>query len=278
MKEHSFIVGDAGGTGTQWRIVRGGGISQFTTVGFNAYTHNIDELIRDIHDRIGAELNGISNIYLYAAGVNVPSQKKETEEKLSNVFDATPKVENDLLGVARSLCGTDPGNVCILGTGANACYYNGESVDKVGASLGYVLGDEGSGAYLGKKFLTKVFRAQMDQSIIENFNEAFDLTSHNVIETLYNQPKPNHFLASFANFIAGHKNHPDVYRLIYSAFEDFFNAFFLAGSDGEFHFSGSIAYYFSDILRQVGIDMDFQIKNIVESPIAGLVLYHKENG
>lgn len=278
MKEHAFIVGDAGGTSTQWRIVRGEVISQFSTVGFNAYTHKVDDLIRDIYDRIGAELSGITHVYLYAAGVDVLSQKKETEEKLSSVFDAKPQVENDLLGVARSLCGTSEGNVCILGTGANACYYDGETVDKVGASLGYILGDEGSGAYLGKKMLAKIFRGQIDKSIVKMFNDNFNLTSHNVIEILYNQPKPNHFLASFANFIASHKNHPDVYEMIYGAFQDFFNAFFPKGSNQAFHFSGSIAYYFSDILRQVGSDSGIRIKNVVESPIAGLVLYHKENG
>lgn len=278
MKEHSFIVGDAGGTGTQWRVVHGEKIDQFTTVGFNAYTHKLEDLIEDIPLKMGGASQGAKSVYLYAAGIDVPSQKRQVEERLLPTFNVRPTAENDLLGVSRSLCGTNAGNVCILGTGSNACYYDGHAVDKVGASLGYVLGDEGSGAYLGKKLLTRIFRKQMDEEVMKCFETTFNLSAHQVIETLYNEPKPNHFLASFSKFIASQKGHPDVYSIIYTAFEDFFNAFFPQGSEKEFHFSGSIAYYFSDILRQAGADMGFQIKNIVESPIAGLVLYHKENG
>lgn len=279
MNEDSFIIGDAGGTSTQWRLSKGGKISQFKTIGFNAYTHSVEDLIKDIRDVFGGALEGINTVHFYAAGADIPEQKRGVSQRLSSVFHGIPTVENDLVGVSRALCGTSPGNVCILGTGANACQYDGEQVDKVSASLGYVLGDEGSGAYMGKKLLTKVFRGQLDIKVIEAFQQTFDLTSHHVLDTIYNKPKPNHFLASFANFISDHRNDPEVYQLIYRAFMDFFDAFFPGDIEGEvFHFSGSIAYYFSDILRQVGADRGIQIKNIVESPIAGLLLYHQNYG
>lgn len=274
----SFIVGDAGGTNTQWRIVREGKISQFETSGFNAYTHKIEDFKKSIQGDIQASLDDLP-VFLYAAGVDTLEQKNETERELKEIFAQSITVENDLIGVARALCGNEEGNVCILGTGSNACFYDGVYVNKVGASLGYVLGDEGSGAYMGKKLLMKIFRNQIDSQIVKKFSESFDLNAHEAIQQIYHQPKPNHFLASFAPFLFENRNHPEIYQLIYSSFCDFYDAFFSKEEyrDQLFHFSGSIAFHFSDILRQVGSDRGFSIKNIIQSPIAGLVLYHQNN-
>ncbi|MEO9871007.1 N-acetylglucosamine kinase [Ekhidna sp.] len=279
MPNSSFIIGDAGGTGTQWRLVSNGVIDQFTTVGFNAYTHSLNELKEDIGRVFGNKIEKNIPVFFYAAGVDTPQQQKEVKSSLIEIFGDDLYVENDLVGVARSLCGKKEGNVCILGTGANACYYDGKSVNKVGASLGFILGDEGSGAYLGKKLLTQLFRDQLSSDIIDIFQKEFDLTSHEVIQRIYDKPLPNQYLASFAPFIYNHRNHPDVYKLIYKSFEDFFAAFFHRSdySSKAYHFSGSIAYYFSDTLRQLGNDKGILISNIIESPIARLVLYHQEN-
>jgi glucosamine kinase len=278
MDKPSFIVGDAGGTGTQWRVVREGKIAQFETMGFNAYTHQIEDFARSIQENIQDELGDLPT-FLYAAGVDTLEQKQEVERALQGIFEESITVQNDLIGVARSLCGDEKGNVCILGTGSNACFYDGQKVNKVSASLGYILGDEGSGAYLGKKLLMKIFRNQIDSEIVQKFTECFDLNSHQAIQQIYHQPKPNHFLASFAPFIYENRNHPEIYQLIYDAFCDFYIAFFSKDEHKEelFHFSGSIAFHFSDILRQVGSDQGFGIKNIVQSPIAGLVLYHQNH-
>jgi len=276
----SFIVGDAGGTGTQWRVVRNGDIQQFETIGFNANTHNLEDLKTSISQTFGSEIEKDTPVYFYAAGIDTIQQGKEVSQELCLIFGGGVKVENDLVGVARSLCGKEEGNVCIIGTGSNACFYDGREVNKVSASLGYVLGDEGSGAYLGKKLMMGVFREQFSQEIIDLFQKKFDLTSHEVIQRIYHQPRPNHFLASFATWIYEHRNHPEIHQLIRQAFNDFFDAFFQKSGHSEkpFHFSGSIAHYFADILRQVGSDKGFLIKNIVRSPIAGLVLYHQQYG
>lgn len=278
MDNRCFIVGDAGGTGTQWRVVNGTDIKQFETIGFNAYTHNLDDLKESIHQIFGEEI--VTNIptFFYAAGVDTVEQKKSITTFLSGIFGKNVFVENDLVGVARALCGKDEGSVCILGTGANACFYDGANVNKVSASLGYVLGDEGSGAYLGKKLMTGVFRKQFSKNIIEAFQNEYNLTSHEVIQRIYHEPRPNHFLASFAAFIFKNKNHPEIFQLILKSFHDFFEAFFPVKDhfDKPFHFSGSIAFHFSDILREVGSEQGVYIKNIVQSPIAGLVLYHQK--
>lgn len=274
----SFIVGDAGGTGTQWRVVKNGDIQQYETVGFNAYTHNLEELKESIIASFGNEIESGIPVYFYAAGIDTVQQSKEVQNSLSALFGSHVQAYNDLVGVARSLCGKEEGNVCILGTGANACYYDGEKVNKVSASLGYVLGDEGSGAYMGKKLMMRVFREQLSKEIIDLFQEKYNLTSHKVIQRIYHQPQPNHFLASFSTFIHEHRNKPEIHQLITDAFNDFFEAFYQNSDkvDKPFYFSGSIAYFFSDLLRQVGNERGILIKNIVQSPIAGLVLYHQQ--
>ncbi len=276
----SFIVGDAGGTGTQWRVVKGEQILQFETIGFNAYTHNLDDLKTNIDQVFGAHITSEMPKYLYAAGVDTEQQRLEAISTLQEIFHDNIVVENDLVGVARSLCGKNVGNVCILGTGSNACYYNGEAVNKVSASLGYVLGDEGSGAHLGKRLMMGVFRERFAKEIVEEFQDTFKLTSHEVIQRIYHQARPNHYLASFAKFVHQHRNHPDMYHMIYRAFEDFFDAFFFDVSTHKvpFYFSGSIAWYFSDILREVTSSRNVVINNIAQSPIAGLVLYHQQYG
>lgn len=275
-----FIVGDAGGTSTQWRVVHGKDVKSFETMGYNAYTHDLSDFKISIRQSLGAELNAGCPVYLYAAGVDTIEQKYEVEKDLKELFGKDFTAENDLVGAARALCGKKAGNVCILGTGANACFYDGNNVNTVSTSLGYVLGDEGSGAYLGKKLLMAVFRKQIDPIIIKKFDNEFDLDSHTVIQQIYHKPKPNHYLAHFTYFIAKHKAHPDIYQLIYEAFEDFYHAFFFKNeyANHPFYFSGSIAFLFCDILKKVGKEKGFQIKKIIESPISGLVLYHHKMG
>ena len=273
----SFIVGDAGGTSTQWRVVIDGEIHQVETIGFNAYTHSLSDFESDIKSKLSFALDRSIKVHLYAAGVDTPDQKNEVEAYLLSTFIEI-EVENDLVGVARSLCGNNPGYVGILGTGSNACFYNGQKVDKVSASLGYILGDEGSGAYLGKKLIQGIYRGMLSAEIIDQFNSEFNITLHEIIQRLYTEPKPNYFLASFSKFIRGRMNDRGVYHLVYDSFIDFFRAFFHKKThDLPVHFSGSIAFYYSNILRQVGQDLNFTIGNIVKSPIAGLVLYHQSN-
>lgn len=280
MSSTSFIVGDAGGTSTSWRVVEGEKIKQIRSEGYNAHTHDLASLKENILRDLGDELKEERPVYLYAAGVGTQQQKSSLENELREYLGSPFHIESDLVGAARSLCGRDLGNVCILGTGSNACYYDGSKLSPVSASLGYVLGDEGSGAYLGKKLLVGICRVQLEKGLIEAFNEQYGLDYREIIRRVYQEPTPNQFLASFAHFLAKHKNHPEIYRLIYSAFEDFFHAFFFKDYEekASHHFSGAIAFHFSDILRQVGSDLGYRIGNIVESPIAGLVLYHQNYG
>jgi len=272
----SFIVADAGGTATQWRVVINGEIEHYETIGFNAYTHNLEDLKISIKQTLGADSFHVP-VFFYAAGIDTQQQQQVVIESLADIFCDYLEVNNDLVGAARSLCGREAGNVCILGTGSNACYYDGYNVSKVSASLGYVLGDEGSGAYLGKKLMMGVFREHFHEDILESFHQAYSLTSYEAIQKIYHQPSPNHFLASFAPFIYQNRMHHEIQAMIKNAFEDFFHAFFKndKGTGTPFNFSGSIAWNFSDTLHEVAVSRGYLVKNIVQSPIAGLVRYHQ---
>jgi N-acetylglucosamine kinase-like BadF-type ATPase len=271
---NTILIGDAGGTNTQWRFLDKAGIAQFTTIGFNAFTHSLSEFVLDIQNNVPLDAD---RVYLYAAGIETNAQKEKIIHQLRGVLKSSPFLANDLLAAARATCLDQPGYACILGTGSNASFYDGKQVEKVSASLGYLLGDEGSGAYLGKMLLKKLFRKQLDPTIVKDFMEYHPLSVAETIQTLYQSEKPGVYLAQFSNFISNHINHPEIYRMVYDAFDAFFDAFFQKKPlDYPLHFVGSIAFHYAAILRQVGQDLSYQIQTIIESPIAGLTHYHQK--
>ena len=269
----TVLIGDAGGSKTDWRLVQDGKVKQFKTQGFNAFIHSAYDFKRQIAETI--KIDELQAFHVYCAGAHTPAQKRHIADTLEELYGLKPAVESDLLGAARATCGKEPGYVGILGTGSNASYYNGETVQRVSASLGYILGDEGGGAYLGKQLLRGVYRERFSKSLIDSFQETFELPHDKAIANLYAAAAPNHYLSSFVPFIEKHKNDPLMYRMIEGVFRDFFNAFFFEPPTGAtIHFVGSIAHIFSDILGAVAQEFAFHLGNIVASPIAGLVLYH----
>ena len=276
--EKSFIVGDAGSSNTQWIIVNQQDIKQIKTSGFNPYTHSLNKFKETISQSLPKE--SFSNVYLYVAGADTKEMNQHISKELFECFGVKPIVENDLLGAARALCEKEKGYVCILGTGSNASFYDGNSVLNITTSLGYVLGDEGSGAYLSKQLLQSIFRKTISSSLVSNFWEKYSITLSQILYKIYNEPCPNRYLASFVSFLSMNKDHEQVYQIIYHGFMDFFKAFFQDKHKDEYplNFSGSVAYYFSDILKQAAIDSGYFIKRIVQSPIEGLTLYHQKYG
>lgn len=271
----SILIGDAGGSKTDWRLIKDDQITQYSTVGFNAFTHSISAFKESISENI--DERQIDQLFLYCAGADTDDQRNEVARELSEIFKSEIKVENDLLGAARATCGHEKGYACILGTGANASYYDGNQMEKVSASLGYVLGDEGSGAYLGRKLLKGIYRNQLSAEVISSFMDEFALPVDEAIRSIYGAEKPNQYLATFVPFILSQKADGSIYQLITEAFSEFFKEF-LSSADKNLkvHFSGSVAYHFSDILRQVASDLNYIIGTIIDSPISGLVLYHKD--
>jgi N-acetylglucosamine kinase-like BadF-type ATPase len=194
--------------------------------------------------------------------------------------EAEIEVGWDLLAAARALCGNEPGIACILGTGSNSCLYDGEKIIGNVANLGWILADEGSGTYIGKKFIFDYFRLNIPESLARQFHERFPWTREEVLEKAYQQEKPGAFLASFMKFIFQHLKEPYCYNLVYRGFSDFYENIIMKYENYKnlkVHFTGSVAFYFSDILRQVANDKGITVKNILEGPIAGLTLFHQKD-
>jgi Predicted N-acetylglucosamine kinase len=182
-----------------------------------------------------------------------------------------------MLAAARSLCGNNAGIVCILGTGSNSCYYNGNEIVKNVSPLGFILGDEGSGAYMGKLLVSDILKNQMPQHVINEFLEKYKLSSAEIIDKVYRKPFPNRFLAGFTPFIVEKVNDPCIYNLVYSSFKAFIqrNVMQYEYKHYKVNFIGSIAFHFKDILLKVAKEMGITVGIIAKSPIDGLVDYHK---
>lgn len=278
-----IIVADSGGSKIDWRLLRkDGSITQTQSPGFNPYYQPIEHLKDILKDSLLPVANEpVTKIFFYGTGVSSEKNQRIIQEAfLTHFKDAKIEVGWDLLAAARALCGREPGIACILGTGSNSCLYNGEKIIGNVANLGWILADEGSGTSLGKKLIFDRFRKKMPAKLEEQFNARFPWSREEVLEKVYQQEKPGAFLASFAKFIFQHLKEPYCYQLVYDSFSEFYENNVMKYENYQnlkVHFTGSIAFYFSDVLRQVANDKGITVKNILEGPIAGLTLFHQKD-
>jgi len=188
----------------------------------------------------------------------------------------TIEVHSDILAAARGLSGRNAGIVCILGTGSNSCFYDGEKVLANVSPLGFILGDEGSGAVLGKLLVGDILKNQMPEGLKEKFLQQFDLTPAMIIERVYRQPFPNRFLASLSPFLEQNIELSEIRALVLNAFKAFLNRNVKQYDYHRHpvHFIGSIAFYYKDLLEEAIRECGMQLGTIVQSPMEGLVLYH----
>jgi glucosamine kinase len=218
-------------------------------------------------------------VYFYGAGCSTPKKVKEVSDALQMAFPtAEIQVEHDLLAAARGLCGTEPGLPCILGTGCNSAVYDGEKITANVPSLGFWLGDEGSGGFLGRQLLIYFLNKELPAELQDEFAKTFPEVNYSeVMERVYRKPYPNRYMASFATFIAPRNKHPFIQQLLRDGFQLFFNR--QLGTYPEHkslpaHFVGSIAYYNSDILKEVAAKNQIIIGRILRGPMEGLIQYH----
>lgn len=277
-----ILIADSGTSKTDWRVIhRDGKISQHRGVGFNPYYMTAEEMaIQMRHEFLVNLEHEIEEIYYYGAGCSAPDRKAEVSQALSTIFaKATIHVDHDLSAAARATCGHKAGIACILGTGSNSCDYDGSSIISTRPAAGYILGDEGGGCYVGRKFLTDFIHEEMPEKIRESAIERFHITQNIIQDHVYRQPFPSRYMASFCRFISENKSDPYCYALFYNSFKDFFAKHVCKYKDYRnkpVNFVGSIAYYNNDILRKAAADTGITVNIIIESPIAGLTLYHQE--
>ena len=279
-----ILIADSGGSKTDWRLVlQNGSIDQASSPGFNPYYQPIEDLKRNVQDILLPKIpkgEHVTEIYFYGAGVSSEKNQLTIRNAFLEFFPgAQIEIGWDLLAAARALCGNEPGIACIMGTGSNSCLYDGKKITDNVANLGWILADEGSGANIGRKFLVDYLRKKLPDTLAKQFHARFPFTREEFLEKVYQEEKPSAFLASFARFIFQHLKEPYCYQLIYSSFAEFYENNVMKYENYQnlkVHFTGSIAFYFSDILRQVANDKGITVKNILEGPIAGLTLYHTQ--
>lgn len=279
------ILADAGSTKIDWCRINNntGEILNISTSGINALTSSetqIFAVLQEVSERFKIDSN-IDKIYFYGSGCSTPILSMRVRNLISGHFRLNPDdihIYSDLLGAAHSLLGNSSGIVCILGTGSNSCYFNGTEIEEHTPSLGYILGDEGSGAKLGMRLVSDAFKGHLPQDITAKFIQRFNLDMDTILENVYRQPAPNKYLASFVPFIAQHLYNPYIYALVFNEFNNFITRNLMLYSKSlstTINFTGSIAYYFADILRDACDSQNLKIGKISKAPIEGLVEYYK---
>ncbi len=275
-----ILVADSGSTKCDWILANHNGLKEsFQTIGFNPVYVNAQEIAHAIEDNpLSSHANEIEKVFFYGAGCSSQEFQGIVANGIRKVFPSSRvKVSHDLDGAAYATCEGKPGISCILGTGSNACFFDGKTVSQERPSLGYILGDEGSGAYFGKILVTKFLYKQLPQDIHELFNNKYSIGKTQIIDSVYRQPRPNTFLASFMTFFGENKSHPYIKEIIATGLNDFFVTHVLYLKDYQqlpCHFVGSIAFYFQDILQEEAEKLNIQVGNILQKPINGLVEYH----
>jgi N-acetylglucosamine kinase-like BadF-type ATPase len=183
-----------------------------------------------------------------------------------------------MLGAARALCGSEPGIACILGTGSNSCFYDGNDITENVVSLGYLLGDEGSGAHMGKQLITDYFHKNIPSDIVASFNKMYNPTVEFILDSVYNQPRPSRFLASFSPFLLENINNPYIRNLVTNSFDEFFRKNVSKYSNYQtvkINFTGSVAFFFSEVLKESAQKAGITTNKIYRSAIEGLIDFHK---
>jgi len=276
-----IIIADSGSSKTDWvAIVQGQQHQLFQCKGLNPVTVT-DAFVQDQLSSTFPEegfRNTVRAIHFFGAGCFDEVMSGRIRSPLSTYFpNATIQVASDLLGAVIATCGNQEGITCILGTGSNSCWYNGQEIVDSIPSLGYQLGDEGSGAYLGKELIRTFFYRELPPDLQAAFIEQYDLRKQEVIDRVYRQKMANRYLASFTPFLKDHLSHPFVQKLLELSFSKFLvrHVFkYPIYRSVPIHFVGSIAYHFQDSLIACLDRHDFQIGHILEKPILGLERYY----
>ena len=274
------LIADSGSTKTEWCLLKNNKPLIFTTQGMSPYFVNGSGMEKIILQEVFPYLKktSVDEIHFYGTGCKNPANIKMVKKVFQKLFkSASIDIDNDLSGAAKSLCGNEKGIACILGTGSNSCYYNGKKIVKNSPGLGFILGDEGSGAYLGKKVIQHFLYHIFDDDLRTRFDARFITNDSEILEAVYKKPLPNRYLASFAIFLAENRGHYMIENIILDGLNDFFFTHIIKYKESAklpVHFTGGIAFGFKDVIQQLCRNYDLQIGNVFRSPMEGLIKYH----
>ena len=277
----NILIADSGATKTEWRLLGKSKSSSFFTSGISPYHMNQEEISMLIQKEFPNKIlnTSVSSIYYYGTGCKTKAKANIVRKALGSIFiDARVDVTHDLMGAAISLCGVEKGIACILGTGSNSCYFNGNKIIHNSPGLGYILGDEGSGAYLGRKVIQHYLYGMFDKGLSESFQDLFRTDKEEILHKVYREPFANRYLASFSIFLSANRGHYIIENIIEDGLRDFFeqhvNAYPLR-FDVPVHFVGSIAFHFKDKIDELCTQFGVKMGKIYKQPMNGLAAFHK---
>ncbi|MCX6243266.1 MAG: N-acetylglucosamine kinase [Bacteroidetes bacterium] len=276
-----LLIADSGSTKTTWTLLEDQ-VEKTTvqTPGLNPYFTSSETveaiLLADLVPNIPVDF--VREIHFYGAGCSTENNNSMLREAMQLYFrKAVVSVYHDILGAARALLGSEEGIACILGTGCNACYYDGEEVYSRVPSLGYLFGDEGAGSNLGKTLMEKYLKNRLPSDIRKEFDEEYNFSLEDILNALYNRPFPNRFLASFSEFIAPRQSHPFFHEMVKNSFSAFFEEQVSKYPGHEklpIGFVGSIAWHYREILLETAAEYKLNVATILKSPMEGLIRFH----
>ena len=276
------LICDSGSTKAEWCLLNGKSKKIVTTQGLSPYFLTTQQIQQIIAKELMPKIKNIiiDEVFFYGTGCSNPENVKSVKKSISLVFSkAKVTVDHDLMGAAKALCGRNKGIACILGTGSNSCFYNGKKIVKNSPGLGYVLGDEGSGAYLGKKVIQYFLYKTFDEDLMDRFNAKYATNSVDILNHVYKQPLPNRYLASFVPFLIENRGHYMIENIIEDAFNDFFfNHIYKYRESWQMpiNFVGSVAFGFKDVLKEMCNAYELQLGIVIKKPMDGLIKYHSQ--
>ena len=274
------LIADSGSSKTVWCLLDGKKKKTISTQGISPYFLTTDQIQEILEKELRPKMKTVlpQEIFYYGTGCSNPANVKSVKQALKKVFPlAYISVDHDLMGAAKALCGDEKGVACILGTGSNSCYYNGKKIVKNSPGLGFILGDEGSGAYLGKRVVQYYLYNTFDPDLMDRFNTKFNTNAVEILEAVYRKPLPNRYLANFTIFLVENRGHYMIENIIEDSFNDFFFNHIYKYRESwtmPVHFIGSVAYGFRDVLKEMCNAYELQLGKVLKHPMDGLVKYH----
>jgi len=276
-----ILIVESGSTKADWLLVDGNDtVLSFQSKGWNPLFLSSHAMISRLNSyvELAAYMSSVQELHFYSPGISHSESKDQLQSVLESHFaNAKVFVESDMLAAARSVYKGKPLFVSIMGTGSNTAFYDGEIIEQFTPSLGYVLGDEGSGVALAKVLLRDYLYKRMPRELYLEFSKSYSISKELVLKSVYKEEFPNRFLASYVPFLVAYKNHPYVIGLVKNEFQNYID-FHLKSSpmihDYSISFVGSVAYCLQDLLREVLLQENLKMETIIQSPIQGLLAYH----
>ena len=276
------LIADNGSTKCTWLILEGQKHRKFSTEGLSPYFYGEKEITQILTKNVIPKTKKlkVDELHFYGTGLADKANSKMMAKILKQLFPGTKTaVYTDLIGAAHATCGKQKGIVSILGTGSGCAYYSGKAIKKTQNGLGFILGDEGSGAYLGRKVLQYYLYNTFDDDLLQIYKENYETDRDTIIKATYKGESPNRYLASFSKFLAENRGHYMVENIIEDGLNEFINQHiykFAEAWTSPLHFVGSVAYAYKDVLKELCANYELELGNILKAPIDGLAKYHAD--